>query len=74
MIQSKKRIVSVLCITALACVATPVTVAQETVEPKTVPVGGAKSTKIRTLEAVAKALQSNAPMKGLISTWSAFIQ
>ncbi len=63
MIQAKKRIASVLCITSLACPAAPVAVAQETVELKTAPVGDAKSTKIRTLEAGAKPLQSNAPMK-----------
>ena len=64
MIHSKKRIARVLCTTSLACVATPVAVAQETVESKTVPVGDAKFTKVRTLEAGAKALQSNTPMKG----------
>ena len=53
MIHSKKRIARVLCTTSLACVATPVAVAQETVESKTVPVGDAKFTKVRTLEAGA---------------------
>ena len=64
MIQSKKRIAGVLYFISLVCVASPVAVAQETVEPKTAPVGDAKSTKIRILEAGAKALQSSAPMKG----------
>lgn len=64
MIQSRKCIACVLCITSLACVAVPVAIAQQAAEPKTAPVGEAKSTKVRTLEAGAKALQSNAPVKG----------
>lgn len=64
MIQSRIRIATVLCITSLACMATPPAIAQQTAQPKTAPVGEAKSVKIRTLEAGAKALQSNAPVKG----------
>ena len=64
MIHPKRRITRVLCITSLACVATPIAVAQEVVESKTVAVGDAKSTKVRTLEAGTKALQSNTPIKG----------
>src|SRR4051812_24891756 len=38
--------------------------AQEKVAPKTSPTGESKSVKTKTLEAGAKALQSNAPMEG----------
>jgi hypothetical protein len=38
--------------------------AQETVQPKTAPIGDAKSAKTRTLEVGAKLLQRNAPIKG----------
>lgn len=64
MIQSRKRIATVLCITSLACMATPAAIAQQAAQPKTAPVGEAKSVKIKTLEAGAKALQGNAPVKG----------
>lgn len=59
---STKRIARVLCLTFLTGVA-PLLIAQEAVHPKTAPVGDAKSPKVRTLEAGAKAMQSKAPMK-----------
>ena len=64
MIKFSKRFASVLCLTSLACVATPLVLAQEASQPKTAPVGESKSAKVRTLEAGAKMLQSNAPVKG----------
>jgi hypothetical protein len=39
-------------------------IAQEAVQPKTAPAGESKSTKTKALEAGAKVLQSNAPVKG----------
>ena len=63
MIQSSKRVVSILCATSLACVMAPAAFAQEPTQPKTAPVGEAKSTKIKTLETGAKTLQSNMPVQ-----------
>ena len=64
MIDFSKRFAGILCLTSLACVATPLVLAQEAAQPKTAPVGEAKSAKVRTLEAGAKMLQSNSPVKG----------
>ena len=64
MIEFSKRFPRVLCLTSLACAAASMVLAQETVQPKTAPVGEAKSEKVRTLEAGAKMLQSNSPVKG----------
>lgn len=64
MIEFGKRFASVLCLTSLACGASSPVLAQEASQPKTAPVGETKTAKVRTLEAGAKVLQSNAPVKG----------
>jgi hypothetical protein len=48
---------------AAAGIATPASHAQDATQPKTAPAGEAKSTKTKTLEAGAKALQSSAPLR-----------
>ena len=60
-----KRFASVRCLTSLACAVSSLAVAQDTTQLKTSPFGDAKSAKLRTLEAGAKALQSNAPVTGI---------
>lgn len=59
-----RRSTRVCLIAAIFCAATPFALAQEAVQPKTTPVGDAKSGKVRTLEAGARILQSNSPVKG----------
>jgi hypothetical protein len=64
MIDFTIRFASVLCLATFAGVATPLVLAQEAAQPKTAPVGEAKSTKVGTLEAGAKVLQNHSPVKG----------
>ena len=64
MTDFKKHFAHIFCLASLAGAASPLVLAQEAAQPKTAPVGDPKSAKVRTLEAGAKMLQSNSPVKG----------
>lgn len=58
------KVGSAILLATITGMVTPLALAQEASQPKTAPVGEGKSAKTKTLEAGAKALQSNAPVKG----------
>lgn len=60
----KKAGITAFMLTAVYAMATPLAFSQEASQPKTAPIGEAKSAKTKTLEAGAKTLQSSAPVKG----------
>jgi hypothetical protein len=62
--STNKVRLAMFCLSATVIVVGGVVIVQETAQSRTAPVGSEKTAKTKALEAGAKALQSNAPLKG----------